>query len=460
MKFIFSFCCVLFCFSANAADITASNAIHTYKLNNGLTLLVKEDHRSPAVVNMVWYKVGSAYEYSGMTGISHALEHMMFQGTSNYPKGQFSKIIAENGGEENAFTSQDYTAYYEKLDHNLLPLAFKLEADRMQHLSLKEEDFAKEIQVVREERRMRTDDNPQSLTFERFMAAAYLSTPYHNPTIGWPDDLYHLNIEDLRHWYHVWYSPNNAIVVVVGDVKADNVFKLAKQFFGNIPSQTLPPFKPHEEPPAIGTRHVIVKKGAQQPLIILGYITPSRATESQSWKPYALTILSSILDSGDSARLATHLVRGQQIASQVDVYYDTYSLYQSIFMLFGVPAEKHTIDEVKMGLLNEIKTLQDKLIPEPELQKVKNQLIADNIYSRDSIFQQASNMGMLSAIGLPPDSSDKDIENLKKITPEQVRQVAREFLTSDNLTEAVLVPQSLKPKSISQNHAVKQESMQ
>ena len=438
------FCCVNL---SNASELMSSDSpkIHVYHLKNGLTLFVKEDHHSPSVVNMVWYRVGSAYETSGITGISHALEHMMFQGTPLYPQGQFSKIVAENGGEENAFTSQDYTAYFEKLDRSLLPLAFKLESDRMQHLSLKENNFKKEIQVVREERHMRIDDNPQALTFERFMAATYLSTPYHNPTIGWPDDLRHLNINDLRSWYNTWYAPNNASIVVVGDVKAGEVFEQVKKTFESIPSKRLPEFKVHEEPPALGSRHVVVKKSAKLPFVMLGYLTPSRVTE-KTWKPYALTLLSCVLSAGNSARLPNHLIRESQIASQANAEYDMYSLYQSAFMLYGVPSKQHTVKELKAALLKEIKLLQTTLISAAELKKVKTQLIAKEIYDRDSLFQQASDIGMLTSIGLPPDAKDSDIDRLKAITPQQIQQVAREYLRPNNLTVAVLVPQSLTSK--------------
>lgn len=454
--------CILFSITAHAADATKNtNNLQTYKLKNGLTVLVKEDHRTPMVVNMIWYRVGSAYEYSGITGISHALEHMMFQGTPAYPKGNFSKIIAENGGEENAFTAQDYTAYFEKIDNNLLPLAFKMEADRMHNLSLKEEDYAKEIQVVREERRMRTDDNPQALTYERFMAAAYLSSPYHNPTIGWPDDLNNLTISDLRRWYHIWYAPNNATIVVVGDVKVKDVFKLAEQYFGKIPSQILPPFKTHTEPKALGIRHVFVKKGAKQPLIIMGYVTPSRPSSPSSWEPYALTLLSSILDSGESARLSKYLIRGKQVASQTEVDYDMYSLYETVFMVFGSPSENHTSEELKTALLEEIQSLQKTLVPANELQKVKDQWVAQRVYSQDSLFQQASDLGTLVSIGLPPAVLDTDIEKIKAVTPEQIRDVAREYLTPDRLTMAVLIPQSLTPEEAvkQQNASSRQEQM-
>jgi zinc protease len=428
--------------------------IQSHTLKNGLTILVKEDHHTPAVISMIWYHVGSAYEYSGITGISHALEHMMFQGTPTYPEGQFSKIIAENGGEQNAFTSQDYTAYYQKLDHSLLPLAFKLESDRMQNLSLKAKNFSKEIQVVREERRMRTDDNPQALTYERFMGAAYLSTPYHNPVIGWPDDLQSLSIEDLRHWYHTWYAPNNATIVVVGDVKPKEVFKLAEQSFGKIPAKIIPPFKKHEEPVALGQRQITVKAPAQQPLIMMGYLTPSRVTEKESWKPYALTLLAGILSEGNSARLVKDLVRDKQIANETEAYYDMYSLYQSEFLLFGSPAEKHTIQQVKAGLLEEIDRIKNTLVSITELDKIKNQLIAQKLYAQDSISSQASNIGMLKSIGLPPNASDVDIKQLQAITPEQIQQVAQEYLTQDNLTIAILEPQALKPGLVIPNNNV------
>lgn len=439
----------------------ADNTLHTYELNNGLKIIVKEDHRSHAIVNMVWYRVGSAYEHNGTTGISHALEHMMFQGTPTYPKGQFSKIIAENGGEENAFTAQDFTAYFEKLDSQLLPLAFKLESDRMQNLSLKEENFLKEIQVVREERRMRIDDNPQALTFERFMATAYLSTPYHNPIIGWPDDLKNLNIHDVRNWYQTWYAPNNATLVVVGDVKADEVYTLAKKYFDKISSHILPAFKTHDEPPALGAKNINVKKGAREPLIIMGYVTPTRVTEKESWKPYALTLLSGILSAGDSSRLTSHLVHDQQIANDAGAYYDMYSLYQTPFIFAGTPTEKHTIADLKKAFSQEIATLQKTKVSEKELTKIKNQIIASNIYSRDSLMEQAVSIGTFVSIGLQPNTNEQDIKKIQMITPEQIQMVAREYFISDHLTTAVLIPQSLTPAESAtlQNNAMIQGAL-
>ncbi|HDJ86948.1 MAG TPA: insulinase family protein, partial [Chromatiales bacterium] len=218
------------------APAVAAGPVHEYRLDNGLRVLVKEDHRAPVVVSQVWYKVGSGDEHGGITGISHALEHMMFQGTAKHPAGEFSRIVAANGGRENAFTGRDYTAYFQLLAKDRLPVSFELESDRMRNLSLKEADFRKEIQVVMEERRLRTDDNPQALTYERFNAAAFVSSPYHHPVIGWMDDLRNLKIGDLRAWYRRWYAPNNATLVVVGDVDPQAVLRLAERYFGPLPA--------------------------------------------------------------------------------------------------------------------------------------------------------------------------------------------------------------------------------
>jgi len=444
-------CLILLGLTAHIAQAdntrNAPSPIHQYTLKNGLKLLVKEDHRSPAIVTMIWYKVGSAYEPLGITGISHALEHMMFKGTPRYPAGQFSKIIAENGGEENAFTSQDYTAYFEKLDRSLLPLAFKLEADRMQNLSLKAEEYNKEIQVVREERHMRVDDNPQGLTFERFLAAAFLSTPYHNPTIGWPDDLNNMKIEDLRQWYHTWYVPNNATLVVVGDVKPENVLAEAQKAFEKIPSRSVPITKPHKEPSELGARKVKVNAPAKIPSLIMGYIVPSRASKPDSWKPYALTVLSGILSSGESSRLPSNLIREKQIASQAEAYYDMYSLFNTPFMFFGSPSKDHSLKALKEAFQKEIQLLQEKPVSSGELEKIKNQIIAQQIYSRDSAYEQALEIGLLASIGLPPDSAEKDVEKIQAVTAAQVQAVAKEYLAPNRLTTAMLIPQSLQPES-------------
>ncbi|MDQ5911171.1 MAG: zinc protease, partial [Pseudomonadota bacterium] len=216
----------LFWLIACPLTVLAAAPVHEFTLDNGLKILVRQDHRAPVVVSQIWYKVGSSYEPSGLTGISHLLEHLMFKGTPNVPGGEFSRIIAANGGDQNAFTSYDYTAYFQTLEKERLELSFRLEADRMRHLLLKPEDVAKEAQVVAEERRLRTEDQPEALTHERFQAAAYVTSPYRNPIIGWMQDIESIKPDDLRHWYQQWYAPNNATLVVVGDVEPAKVREL------------------------------------------------------------------------------------------------------------------------------------------------------------------------------------------------------------------------------------------
>ena len=217
----------------------AGGAVHEYRLDNGLKLIVKEDHRAPVMVSQVWYRVGSGYESDGVTGVSHVLEHMMFKGTDKHAPGEFSRIIAENGGQENAFTSQDYTAYFQRMEAGRLPVSFELEADRMRNIKLSEEEFRKEIKVVMEERRMRTDDKPTAQTFEQFAATAYTTSSYRIPTIGWMNDLENMTLADLQQWYRRWYAPNNAILVVVGDVDPEAVLAQAKKHFGPLRPETI-----------------------------------------------------------------------------------------------------------------------------------------------------------------------------------------------------------------------------
>jgi zinc protease len=414
--------------------------VHEYQLNNGLKVLVKEDHRAPVAVSQVWYKVGSSYEPRGITGISHALEHMMFRGSLHYGPGEFSRIIADNGGEQNAFTSYDYTAYYELLDADKLPIAFQLEADRMHNLLLREQDFKNEIQVVMEERRMRTDDNPQALTYERFMAAAHVANPYHHPTVGWMSDLQDMKIQDLRDWYHQWYAPNNAILVVVGDVDPEKIHQLAEKYFGGLKPRQLPLLKPSPEINAPGKRVITVAAPAKLPWVIMGYNTPVLKNYPQSSDIYALLVLSGILAQGDSARLQKDLVRGQRIAASADSDYDPYARLDNLLTLSGTPAEGHTIKDLYAALQAEVKKLQESLVTPQELERVKAQVIANKVFQEDSISYQANEMGSLVAIGLPWQEADNYVKRIQAVTPQQIQAVARKYLIPQRLTVAILKP--------------------
>ena len=413
-----------------------------FTLDNGLKILVKEDHRAPIVVSMIWYNVGSADEPGGITGISHALEHLMFKGTARYPLGVFSKEMARIGGQENAMTSNDYTAFYEKTAASHLRLSLQLEADRMQHLLLDKEEFGREIKVIQEERRLRTDNSPQGLTFERFLSAAHLASPYHHPVIGWMSDLKQMTVDDAKAWYQRYYTPNNATLVIVGDVKAADVYALAKQYFGPINSHRLPVRKLQHEPPALGMKSVFVKTPAQIPMLLLGYTVPSiqSASPKEAAAPYALEIISGILSAGSGGRLNKELVRGTQVASSAEAYYNPYSRYQTQFVLFGTPSKAHAVSDLNAGMQSEIKRQQDRLIDPVELQQIKTQLIAQKTFERDSIFTQAMELGLLETVGLGWKTADQYVERINAITPEQVLQTAKRYFQSNGLTEAQLVP--------------------
>jgi len=437
---------------APQAAMQGDPTVHEYTLDNGMQLLVKENHRAPVVVSQIWYRIGSSYEHTGLTGISHVLEHMMFKGTDKHPAGEFSRIIAENGGSENAFTGRDYTAYFQQLEKSRLPVAFELEADRMRHLQLPPKEFDKERKVVMEERRMRTEDKPTSLTYEQFMATAFQVNPYHNPVIGWMDDIKNITVADLRNWYHTWYSPNNATLVVAGDVLPDQVYGLAKQYFGAIKPSVLPVEKPRKEPEQLGERQIVVKRPAELPLLLMGYKVPVLRTADAPWKAYALEMLANVLDGGDSARLSRDLVRGEQLAAGASAGYDLQARHDSLLTLQGTPAQGHTVDELEAALREQIDRLREKLVSEDELERIKAQVTAAKVYEMDSVFYQAMQLGMLETVGLDWREAGRYVERVNAITPEQIRLVAREFLSDDHLTVAVLDP---LPLAMSDDEEVK-----
>lgn len=413
------------------------------KLDNGLKIVVREDHRAPVVVSQIWYKVGSADEYRWITGISHALEHMMFQGTPTLPKDGFAELISRYGGRNNAFTTEDFTAYYEELDATNLAISFEAEADRMSHLLLPPEAFEKEIQVVIEERRMRTDDNPQNITWERFMAAANVMGPYHHPVIGWQVDLDHMKVEDLREWYQKWYAPNNAIIVVVGDVKAEDVFVLAEKYFGAIPTRALGQVRSQQEIAPLGERRIKVNIPANLPYVIWGYDVPSLKTAEDPTESYALAIASALLDGGESARFARDLIRGQQIAASANTHYDLFKRYHTQFVMAAIPTQNHTLGELEAKVMEQIEKLKNEPIPDTELQRVKTQLLAQEVFEKDSMSDQATMLGMLESVGLPWQLIDEFPEKIKAVTKEQVQAVVKKYFQPQRLTVAELHPEQI-----------------
>lgn len=416
--------------------------VHEYQLANGLKLIVKEDHRAPVVVTQIWYKVGSSYEHDGLTGVSHALEHMMFKGTEKVPRGAFSEIIAENGGRENAFTGKDYTAYFQRLEKSRLSVSFRLEADRMRNLILKEDDFAKEIQVVIEERRLRTEDSPQALVYEQLMASAFMTSPYRFPIIGWMDDLANLTVADLRSWYKRWYAPNNATLVVVGDVKSAMVLALAKQYFGGLQVEEIAPPKPRREVLQKGMRRIVVAAPAKLPYILMGYKVPVLSKQAaDAWEPYALEVLAGILDGGDSARLARRLVRGNQMAASAGASYSLSNRLPSLLLLDATPSQGHTVEAIEKALRDEIAALSKELTEPEELARVKAQVVAGHVFEKDSGFYMAMQIGILETVGLGWRVADQYVARIQAVTREQIQEVAKKYLIDANLTVAVLDPQ-------------------
>jgi zinc protease len=420
----------------------ASDIIN-YQLANGLKIIVKENHRSPVIVTQLWYKVGGINEPDGLTGISHALEHMMFKGTHQHPDDAFSRSMTEMGAQYNATTNTDYTYYYEVFTKAELSKVLALEADRMQNLNLRLADFTKEIEVVKEERRLGTDNNPKSLTYERFRALAFASSPYRHPVIGWPFDLNALTVNDVQTWYQRHYAPNHAVLVVVGDISPQEVFDVANQYFGKIPNKIFASPKPQQEVSPLGERRIEVKLPAHVPLLIMGFLVPTLKTAKLDWEPYALILLAEILDGDNSARFAKNLIR-KNVAAETSVDYNPFSILDDLFLISAVPAKNKNITILEKEINKQIKLLQQKEINAQELQRIKLKLKAHEIYSQDSLINQANRLGRLSINGLPLELYDHYLDKISLITPEQIKAVANKYMIAQNMTVAILKPQYKK----------------
>ncbi len=367
----------------------------------------------------------------------------MFKGTEKYGPNRFSEIISENGGRENAFTGRDYTAYFQRLEKSRLEIALELESDRMRNLMLQEEELIKERDVVAEERRMRTEDNPTALAYETFMATAFQTSPYHHPVIGWMDDIHHYTIDDLRQWYRMWYAPNNATLVVAGDVDGAEVVEMVRHHFGgHQPSQLQPP-KPRREVEQRGPREVVVKAPAKVPYLLMGYPVPTVVTAEVDWEPYALEVLAYVLDGGDSARFSKQLLRGSQIAASAGIGYDPYDRLQTLFLVDGVPSDGVTVEQLKSALQQQLQQVQQQLVASHELERVKAQVVAAKVFGRDSVFYQAMQMGTLETIGLDWREMERYEDRIREVTAEQVLAVAKRYLDPDRLTTVVLQPQEI-----------------
>ena len=414
-----------------------------HQLANGLRIIVKEDHRAPTAAHMVWYRAGSVDETNGTTGIAHVLEHMMFKGTPTAGPGEFNRRVAAAGGRDNAFTSRDYTAYFQQIPKQKLEEMMQLEADRMRHLNLDAKEFAQEIKVVMEERRLRTDDQPQAMLFEQMSGVAFQSHPYRVPIVGWMNDLENMTVQDARDWYERWYVPNNAYVVIVGDVDHRQVFKLAEKYYGHLKSRALPARRPQEEPVQTGIRRLTVKAPAELPVVLMSYKVPVIRDVEKDVDPYALEMLSAILDGHEAARFSKHLIREQRLAVAAGVGYDTTSRGPGMFYLQGSPSEGKTRAELEAGFRAELARIQQDGVADDELARAKAQLVAGQIYKLDSMFAQAMEIGQMESAGFSHKLDRRMIEKLQAVTAEQVQAVARKYFRDDQLTVAELDPQPL-----------------
>jgi zinc protease len=290
---------------------------------------------------------------------------------------------------------------------------------------------------------MRTDDKPESKTYERFIATAFVNSPYHHPIIGWMNDLQNMTVEDAQHWYNHYYAPNNATLVVVGDVDPNEVFQLAQKYYGPVPKRDIPVLKPQKEINQVGIKRITVKAPAQLPYMVMGYKVPVVKTAENDWESYALEMLAQVLDGGDSARFTKNLVRGQQVAQNIGTSYDLYARLEELFTIVGTPAQGNTAQQLEEAIRGQIQKVQNELVSEEELKRIKAQVVASKVYEKDSIFYQAMQIGTLETVGLDWRLSDQYVDKIRAVTPEQIQQVARKYLVDDRLTVAVLDPQPI-----------------
>lgn len=435
--------------AAQPQAATASGA-RQFTLKNGMQLIVQPDRRAPTAVHMVWVRVGSMDEVDGASGVAHVLEHMMFKGSKTVPPGDFSRRVAALGGQENAFTSRDYTGYYQQIPADRLADVMRLESDRFAHNQWPDAEFAKEIEVVKEERRMRTEDQPRAAMIEQLFAATFIASPYRRPVVGWMSDLDSLTPDDVRRFHRDWYVPGNAAIVVAGDVEPAQVLALAEKTYGAIPARALPARKPRTEPAQQGLRRIAFKAPAEQAYVALAFRVPGveridDMTDADR-DGLALLVLSAVLSGYDGARLERALTQGaDRVADGADSHASVFGRGPALFLMTGVPAAGKTAAQVEDALRAELARVAQHGVSEAELTRVKTQWAASTIYARDSLYSQGSDLGSNWVQGLPLDADERLLRLLRAVTPAQVQSVAARYFGDDQLTAATLLPQPVAP---------------
>ncbi|MBE0427125.1 MAG: insulinase family protein [Nitrospirae bacterium] len=412
-----------------------ASEVKEYVLENGLKIIILEEHKSPVATFQVWYRAGSVDEPAGKSGLSHFLEHMMFKGTSEYGPSEFSKIIQKNGGTDNAYTTKEYTAYFGLLPSDRITIVIDLEADRMQNLTLDTRETISERNVVMEERRLRYEDDPQNYLFEEVVAAAYKVHPYQRPVIGWMSDITSIERDDLYEYYKTYYSPDNAFILIVGDVNAGEILEKVRHSFEDIPSGKPKDRIKSVEPEQKGERRVYLKKEAKLPYVLIAFHTPSFPHEDS----YALEVLSVILSGGKSSRLYKSLVYEQKISLYASAYYSSFNRDPYLFFFSSTASPGNEIKDVETSIYKEIEKIKKEPPSEYEVQKAKNQIEASFIMDQDSIFMQAMKYGIFEIIG-GWRLIDIYLDGIRKVTTDDVVRVADKYLTEDNRTVGILIP--------------------
>lgn len=405
-------------------------------LKNGLKVIFIEEHSVPLTTFQVWYKVGIIDEPEGKSGISHLLEHLMFRGSKNYPGNVFSKIIQSNGGIDNAFTTKDYTVYFQKLSSQKLDISIDLESDRMANLLLLPEDFEVEKKIVLEERRQRYEDDPESLIIEETTSTAFKVHPYRKPIIGWTEDIQSITLEDIKNYYHEYYCPQNAFIIVAGDIKINEIReKIRKKFEGIPPCKGNPRRNVTYEPKQYGEKRIILKRQTHLPMIVMVYKVPAYPHRES----LSLEILSTIAGEGKSSRLYRKLVNEKALVVDVSTSNSPLSRDGFLFFIVALVKKPENIEEVERIIKEELEKLKKEPPSEKELEKAKNQIEASFLFNQDSIFGRALLIGKFEILGdwKMIDSYRKDIMN---ITAEDVQEAAKKYFVSDNLTVGILLP--------------------
>lgn len=419
---------------------TAHASLQQASFDNGVKLIVEEDHSAPVAMVQVWLKVGGRDELPGKTGLAHVFEHMMFKGSNKLEAGEYSKIISAMGGSDNAFTSTDYTAYFETVPANAVPQVLGMEAERFAHLKLEAKDFESEIKVIMEERRMRTEDDANSRMFEELSAASLRLHPYRNPVIGWMQDLQALSIDDVKAFYKQHYVPGNVTVVVVGDVDFKAVEKIVRRTFGKLKAREVTPRFNPTEPAPLGAKRVEVELTAQLPLVAMTMAVPSWIPNSNDKEVAALAVATEIMAGGNSALMNQVLVNEKRVAVSSGAGYDPFTMGLDLWYAYGAMGMEQSTAAFEKSFW-QLMDVMGKELPDPrKFKAAKRRLIANAVFAQDSLYLRAKHIGILETVGIGADQQDRWLDLIREVTPEQVRDAVKTWLKPSRATTGVLLP--------------------